>query len=335
MKLIVSIKKYCFLILVLLLPAFASAQNASASATIDTNHVLIGDHIKYNYKASFPIKAQVTLPFIADTLCSKVEVISRSKLDTLLSADKKLITYSQTINIASFDSGSFVVPPMIFDFTMPGDTTKLSVNTLPITIYINTVAVDTTKAIKDIKAIYHEPITLREILIWGSIILGGLLLIGLAIFIIRKIRRKEKIINLQFKPKVPAHEKALLELEKLRNEKLWQGGKIKEFHSLLTDILRVYIEERFETIAMEMTTYDIMFSLKVKISEKEELKRLEHILTRADMVKFAKYNPLPDEHDTSLKNAVVFVENTKQVKATEEKVEAIHESEPSEEPKTE
>ena len=322
--------------MLLISPVWASAQNASASAMIDTNNVLIGDHIKYTYKATFSIKAHIEFPFIADTLTKKIEVVSRSKMDTSFSADKKLVTYKQTLNISCYDSGSFVVPPLVFSYTMPGDTTKLLVNTLPIVINITTVPVDTTKAIKDIKAPLREPITLREILIYGSIVLGSLLLIGLIIFIIWKIRRKEKIINLQFRTKMPPHEKALKELEKLRNEKLWQSGKVKEFHSVLTDILRVYIEARFETIAMEMTTYDIITSLKIKTIEVEELKRLEQILTLADMVKFAKYNPLPDEHDTSLKNAVAFVEKTIPEIVVEEKEVVTEElTDNPEEPKTE
>ncbi|MEI6852500.1 MAG: hypothetical protein WCL06_06635 [Bacteroidota bacterium] len=314
MKFTLTLHKVLFTLLVLLAPAWGWSQNIGASATIDTNNVLIGDHIKYTYKATFPAKAQVLFPIIGDTLSKQVDVISLSKIDTVFSADKKMVSYSQTLNITSFDSGSIVVPALVFTYTMPGDTTRLSVNTLPVVLNINTVAVDTTQAIKDIKAPMKEPITLREIIIWSSIILGSLLLIALIIFIIWKVRKKEAIIKISLKPKIPAHEKALKELEKLRSEKLWQSGKVKEFHTILIDILRAYIEERFETIALEMTTYEIITSLKTKLTDTEELKKLEQILSLADMVKFAKYNPLPDEHDNSLNRSVSFVENTKLVK---------------------
>jgi len=323
MKSEVTIIKLLLILFVLMSPSWVLAQNASASATIDTNNVLIGDHIKYTYKATFPVKAQVVFPVISDTLNKSVEVISRSKIDTIHSADKKQISYSQVLTITSYDSGSIVVPALVFTYTLPGDTTKQRINTLPVVLMINTVPVDTTKEIKDIKAPLREPITLREILIITSIVVGILLLIFVTIYIVRKLRRKEAIINISLKPKIPAHEKALKELEKLRAEKLWQSGKVKEFHSILTDILRAYIEERFETIALEMTTYEIITSLKSKVTETEELRKLEQILTLADMVKFAKYNPLPDEHDNSLNKAVTFVDNTKIVKMEEEKEEAM------------
>ena len=313
MKKTINIPKLLFTIMVLFAPLWSVSQNASATASIDTNNVLIGDHINYTYKATFPVRAQVMFPLIGDTLSHQVDVISLSKVDTLVSADKKTVSYSQTLKITSFDSGSIVVPPLVFNYSMPGDTTKFSVNTLPLILTINTVAVDTTQAIKDIKAPLKEPITLREILIWTSIILGSLLLIALIIFIIWKIRKKEAIIKISLKPKIPPHEKALKELEKLRSEKLWQGGKIKEFHTQLTDILRAYIEERFGIIALEMTTYEIISSLKTRLTGEADLKILNEILTLADMVKFAKYNPLPDEHDSSLNKAVGFVDQTKQI----------------------
>ena len=309
-----TIEKVICTLWILIAPAWASAQQASASATIDTNHVLIGDHIKYTYTASFPVKARVYFPMILDTLSKSVDVISRSKMDTLLSADKKQISFSQTLNITSFDSGSVVVPPLVFYYTLPGDTSKVLVSTPPVMLFINTVPVDTTQAIKDIKAPLREPITLREIIIWSSLILGALILIALIIYVVRKLRKKEAIINLPSRPKIPAHEKALKELEKLRSEKLWQSGKIKEFHSILTDILREYIEQRYDTIALEMTTYEIITEMKSKITQAEILNKLEQILTLADLVKFAKYNPLPDEHDQSLNQGVEFVNNTKQVK---------------------
>jgi hypothetical protein len=319
MKFELTLQKLFFTLLVIAAPFWASAQNPGASATIDTNNVLIGDHIKYSYKATFPAKALIQYPTINDTLSKSVEVISRSKIDTSLSADKKLITYSQTLNITSFDSGSVVVPPIVFYYTMPGDTSRLSVNTSPVMLYIRTIPVDTTKDIKDIKAPLKEPITIREIIILSAIILGSLLLIAFIIYVIWKLRRKEAIIKLPSRPKIPAHIKAIEALEKLRGEKLWQTGKIKEFHSVLTDILREYIEERFEMIALEMTTYEIITSLKNKDIDPELLKQLEQILTLADMVKFAKYNPLPDEHDHSLNQSVGFVEKTIPVKTEDNK----------------
>ncbi|HNW88876.1 MAG TPA: hypothetical protein PKN48_04385 [Bacteroidales bacterium] len=319
------LKKIEILVVIVLavIPVFVSAQKPEAISSIDSINVLIGDQVKYNYKFTFPSKAVPSLPIIGDTLSKEIEVVSRTKMDTSVSADKKYTTFSQTLNIASFDSGSFVIPPMIFYYKMPGDTTNYFASTNPIMLYVNTVSVDTTKEFKDIKLPLGEPLTWREILPWALLGLGILLVAGIAIYVLRKIRRKEPIINLLQKPKIPAHEKALTELEELRIQKLWQTGKIKEFHSALTDILRVYIEDQFNVEAMEMITYDVITSLKTAKLPDVEINRIEKILTLADMVKFAKFQPLPDEHDNSLKEGVSFVENTKPQapEATEQKTE--------------
>jgi len=311
MKRVLSWSVIFLTLLLLVIPAFGFAQKPEATASIDSNNVLIGDQVTYTYKFTFPSKAVPSLPIIADTLSKEIEVIARMKMDTVISADKKYTTLTQALHIASFDSGTFVIPPMIFSYKLPGDTTNYVVGTTPIMLYVNTVAVDTTKEFKDIKMPLGESLTWREILPWVLLGLGIMLVVFVAFYIIRKIRKKEPIISLPQKPKIPPYEIALKELENLRVDKLWQTGKNKEFHSRLTDILRTYINEQFGIDAMEMITYDLIDSLKLTNVPAEEIKRLEKILTLADMVKFAKFQPLPDEHDGSLKSGVVFVENTK------------------------
>jgi hypothetical protein len=319
MKRVLSWSEIILTLLLLVIPVFTFAQKPEASAFIDSNNVLIGDQVTYTYKFTFPSKAVPSLPVIADTLSKEVEVIARMKMDTVISADKKYTTLTQALHIASYDSGTFVIPPMIFSYKMPGDTTNYVVGTMPIMLYVNTVAVDTTKEFKDIKMPLGEPLTWREILPWVLLGLGVILVVFVAFYIIRKIRKKEPIISLPQKPKTPPYEIALKELENLRIDKLWQTGKNKEFHSRLTDILRTYINEQFGIDAMEMITFDLINSLKSTNVPAEEIKRLEKILTLADMVKFAKFQPLPDEHDGSLKNGVVFVENTKPQNTAEAK----------------
>lgn len=325
MKRITRLSDLLFALLLTIIPIMAMAQKPEATASIDSNNVLIGDQVRYTYKFTFPSKATPKLPVIADTLTKQIEVVSRMKMDTMLSTDKNFTTLSQTLNIASYDSGTFVIPALIFAYTMPGDTTNYRMGTLPIMLYVNTVAVDTTKEFKDIKAPLKEPLTWQEVLPWVLLGLGVLAVIFAAIYIIRKIRKKQPIISLPKKPKIPPYEKALRDIEELRIQKLWQTGKNKEFHTQLTDILRTYLHEQFDIDAMEMITYDVIDAVKTLNIPEEEVRRLEKILSLADMVKFAKFQPLPDEHDGSLKNGVLFVENTKPQVAPETKTETATE----------
>jgi hypothetical protein len=103
---------------------------------------------------------------------------------------------------------------------------------------------------------------------------------------------------------------ALERLRSLQSEQLWQRGKIKEYHSGVTDILRLYIEGRFGFAALESTSEEILTSGPIKSLPEDEREALREILTRADLVKFAKFQPVNEEHERSLRLAVSFVEST-------------------------
>jgi len=145
-------------------------------------------------------------------------------------------------------------------------------------------------------------------------ILGGLaiaLLIAAGIWFYLKRRNPLKAF-IKEKPKEPAHVIALRELEHIKQEKLWQKGEVKTFHSHLTDVLRDYIEDRYGIPAPEQITSEILQSLQsVELPDDKVLWKIQQVLEQADLVKFAKMEPLPDENDLALKNAYLFVNQTK------------------------
>ena len=100
------------------------------------------------------------------------------------------------------------------------------------------------------------------------------------------------------------------DLEKLRDEKPWLNNKIKFHYIRISDILRVYIENRFKTPALEQTTEEILGSLKSPVCETTELNRLSAILKLADLVKFAKVIPDTEENALQIDKAGEFVRNT-------------------------
>jgi hypothetical protein len=306
MKLLLKALTLLLFFIILSIPAIYGQK---ASAGIDTNNILIGDHINLKISYTFPAKAIVIWPVFNDTITKNIEVINRSKLDTIIAPDKKNITFNQVVTITSFDSGSFVIPPIDFAYSLPGDTSKIHSLTNAITLFVNTVPVDTNLAIKDIKAPLRAPITFKEMLPWILGLLGIIAIILITIYIVRKKLKKEPLLNFN-KTVIPPHVKALKKLEELRNKKIWQKGMIKEFHSEVSDILRTYIEEAYDIPAMEMISEEIVYKMNSVSIEPDSVKRLQNIFKIADMVKFAKFNPLPDENDYNLKNAIIFVTET-------------------------
>jgi hypothetical protein len=287
------------------------SQTIKATAKLDTNSMLIGDQVKMNITLSFPLETQVSWPKIPDTILKTIQVVSRSKIDSSFSADKKTLTLHQNFIITSFDSGFYTIPPIRFFYREAPDTTIRFVQTETLLLSIHTMAVDTTKVIKPIKGPLSVPLTFREILPW---LIGALLIILVflgTLYYLKKRKKAEPVFRIRPEIHILSDEIALAELEKLRIKKLWQTGKVKEYHSELTEILRKYMEGRFSIMALEMTSQEIIDSIRTRGDlNNESIARLNHILTMADFVKFAKMQPLPVENDLSMENAVGFVRET-------------------------
>lgn len=309
-------KKIFILILAMFFPysgIYLFSQHIRSTVELDTNEILIGDQINLNIFVSSPKENKIIWPEFSDTLTGDIEIIEKSKVDTSLEDNENI--YSQRLRLTVFDSGFYYIPPVKFSYKKEGDTSLYYFESDPIPLTVNTLKVDTSQVIKDIKSPLEAPLTFREIMPW---ILFAIALIAIAYFVVYYInRRKQKkpVFRIRPKPKIPPHRKALEDLEKLKSQKLWQNGKVKEYHSRLTEILRIYIEERFRVMAVEMTTNEIINGLKRAGVEKSLIEKINQILVLADFVKFAKFQPLPLEHDASYNNAVDFVNATMQKKS--------------------
>jgi hypothetical protein len=306
-------KKFNILVLLIanLLWLNIKAQEADASATMEKNSILIGDQINIDLRFTCTRNSSVIWPEISDTLIKQVEVINKLPIDSII--DERLgnqITYTQQLVITSFDSGYFALPPFTFIYKPEGSEEYLVAETEALLINVQTVPVDMNEDIKDIKPTIDVPLSFAELWPW---LLGGLLLIlfilGL-IYYLRQRKRNEPIIPVRKKPQLPPHQVALDELDKLRAKKLWQSGRIKEYHTELTDIVRKYISGKFNIHASEMVTGEILEAVEnIQISPDSKSK-LKEVLELADLVKFAKEHPLPDEEEKSMNYAIDFVKET-------------------------
>jgi len=100
-------------------------------------------------------------------------------------------------------------------------------------------------------------------------------------------------------------------LEEIRKEKIWQQGRAKEYYTQLTDVLREYLENRFDVPTFEKTSSEIIDSLQfIKKDYSEQLNSLRRIFTISDLVKFAKFIPDINENNAVLNNSESFVEET-------------------------
>jgi hypothetical protein len=217
----------------------------------------------------------------------------------------------QTFTITAFDSGPHPIAPFLF--ALHGGSKPDTLRSNSLSLFVKVPNVDLKKGFADIKKPYGAPVTFKEIAPW---ILGVILIASIIFLIVYAINRRRKnipLFSLPSKPKLPPHVVALGELDKLKEEQLWQHDKVKDYYTRLTDIIRVYLEERFEVPAMEQTTHEILTQLKGDESpvKGKLFTGLQRTLDTSDLVKFAKYTPLADENHYVLVQAYTLVEETK------------------------
>ncbi len=285
------------------------AQSVTVDAQIDSLEILIGDQTKLRLQVSLDADKQAILPMYKDTLVTGVEIVDVAKLDTQLLNGGKRMMLTREYTITSFDSALYFLPPM--EVTVDSKVYRSQ----PLALKVFSIPVDTLhpELFFGPRPVTDAPFVWSD---WYAATACGLLFIPgilLLIYLIHCIRSNKPIIRkIKVEPKLPPHVVAMKEMERIKSEKSWQKGDQKVYYTDLTDVLRSYIKERFAFNATEMTSAEIMEHL-LECKDKEALKELKELFTTADLVKFAKHNPLMNENDANLLCAIDFIDETKEV----------------------
>ena len=285
------------------------AQQTLIDVSIDSAAILIGEQTVLHLTVTTDNGKNVIVPIPNDTLMTGVEVLNIAKADTTLIDNNRLLI-KQDILVTSFDSSLYLLPPFkVIDQTdtIYSNQVALKVSTIPVNI-------DKPDEFNDIKETWDPPFVLADyyLLIYG--VLFACFLICLIGYILKRLRNRQSIIPFKKQePKLPPFEMAMKELDEIKQQKLWQQGRNKEYYTLLTDTLRKYMVNRFGINAMEMTSGEILELIRLESEANSSYNSLKQILELADFVKFAKLHPLPDENELSLMNAYLFVNQTKVV----------------------
>lgn len=319
------LKRYSCLVFVfvqtlLFSPLFAQKTLIDVSA--DSTAILIGEQTVLHLSITTD-KGRTVLPLIPrDTLMRGVEVLNLSQPDTTQIDNDRLII-KQDILVTSFDSSLYLLPPFrVIDGidTIASNQIALKVSTIPVNV-------DAPEEFNDIKNVWKPPFVLADYyaLIYG--ILFALFLICVIGYIIQRIRNKQPIMPQKApEPLLPPYEEAIKELDELKVQKLWQQGRNKEYYTILTDTLRKYIVRRFGIMAQEMTSGEILEIIRKTSDAESVFANLKQVLQLSDLVKFAKFHPLPEENDLSLVNAYLFVNQTKEEEVMAPENEAMEEA---------
>ncbi len=301
-----------FLLLFLLIASFARvdlrAQKITVNARLDSTVIWIGSQTHLTFQVSQQPKQKVVMPVFSDNIVAGLETVEPVKTDTVKSPDGHLLV-NQHYVVTSFKDSLIYIPP--FPFVLNGDTVWSKSLSLKV---VQPFKIDTaSNKIADIKSVLSPKFDWKSFLLTVLLIVVIIGLLVLMYFIYKKYFMKKPVLNdKEIRLLLPPHVVALNQLDKIKQEKSWQQGRSKEFHTQLTDILREYIERVFNISSMEMTSDEILEQLRgLKLEQKATYLSLEQILKLADLVKFAKWDAMPDEHELSLLNAYLFVNQTK------------------------
>lgn len=293
------------LILFFALPTFA--QEISVKANTDSSDYLIGDHINFTLTISHSDEVGIITPFFRDSL-NKFEIIKDIPVEKKKAGNENLIIYKYVLSF--YDSAEVTIPPIRIFFRQKNDTTLQSVQTDSLQIRIHKLSVKIEEDIKDVKPPIRIPFDWFALIIWTLVAIAILLI---AYFLYKKYFRKKAVEEVT-KPKIvlPPHEEALMKLDQLNREQLWQKGFVKEYHTRITEIIREYFEKRFNLPALELPTSEQIEYLKHIPDAKEIISLTESFLTNADLVKFAKFVPMDGVNSEMMKQAIEIVNRTAQ-----------------------
>jgi hypothetical protein len=293
------IKYITGLLLLFLLSFSAKGQNVNVTSAFDSSRIFIGDQIKFTVIIDQPEGLKLALPALKDTIIKNIEILSGPKVDS--SKQNGRIKIIQKYLVTSFDSGRYQVPPVFAEMKNESGLKRFySDYCLLEVIRVNIAPADTATKIFDVIKPYSAPVTVSEVLPWVLIAFVVAALIWLVIRYLKKLKR------------AGGETETFRELERLKNEKLWQNGEIKLYYTRLTEILRQYLENRFRVFSLELTTSETLGELvKTGFKKDSSYNQLKSVLTSADLVKFAKYTPEPTLHESIFQDSWNFVLATK------------------------
>lgn len=296
---LVNMKRIVISILLVLFASTAHAQEPGVTARADSAQYKVGAWILLHVSAELPADVDSLTPAVKDSV-GAFEILN-------IDASRAANGHQEWVfKLTMFDTGNVFIPPVAFSYKHRQDTLQRIAYSNPIPLSIAAIPFDPKGDIKDIKPPLDAPWRFEDFLPYLiALLLLALIAAGYYYYRRWKKRREEGFVPV--KPSIPPGQAALAALRLLEDKHLWQHGKVKQYYSEVTEIVRRFIEEQYGVLALESTSDEILAQL-LKLPEAQALlKEFRSFFTTADLVKFAKYVPAPDEHDHELRWAYEIV----------------------------
>ena len=275
----------------------------------DKAKMTIAETVLLELEAAIGPGYEVQMPKV-DRVLENFGIVDWDNLGDRLDQNNNVVSIYR-YRLEPFLSGTFPIPAFTFEFydVNNPDENKYELTTESIDIEVTSLLGEQRAelVIADIEDVVRMP---KEKSYWWLWALGiaGVTTVSIAVWVYLRQKRQAELIRI-FKP---AHEIAYERLRALVREDLIKAGKIKEFYELISNILRHYIEHRFNLRAPERTTEEFLIELAttevLPAADKEDL---GEFLKHCDLVKFAKYNPAAEQIQKTFDLVKDFIEKTK------------------------
>jgi len=287
----------------MLLASPVSAQSR-VRTDVDTTLATVGDRITLTVSVEHPTGSIVNWPDSLDV--APFEVVAAEVLPSQTAEGQTNST--ARIALAAFELGELEIPS--FDVSVTGsDGSVERLSTDRFGIEVVTVGADDSGDIRGIRGPMAIAMSTLVIAAWALLLVA----LGAMLYALLRHLLGKKDAAAAREPSVPArpaHEIALEALARLEDSPMLERGQIKEYHIEASDIVRRYVEARFEVTALEMTTWEIIAGLERREVDSEVRDGLRQFLDRCDLVKFAKVRPESDQALSTLQSGRALVEST-------------------------
>ena len=293
-----------FLAVVLLLVAIPlEAQEPRVRVQADTSVMSVGDRIVFTVAVEHAAADSVVWP---DSLnLGPFEVVAAEGLPRQ-QVDDRFVTAAR-FALTAFELGELEIPSFALS-VVRGDGTVSELSTDAWGIEVVTVGLDEGGEIRAIKGPLMIALTVISLLPWLILLT---VVIAVLVWLWKRSHKRDVRELGPVEIGRPPHETAYAALERLEESGLLERDEVKEFHVLVSEIIRTYVEGRFRIYALEMTTADLVDSLWRVGIEGDLLDRFRMFLERADLVKFAKLRPSASRSTEMLEIARALIDDTR------------------------
>jgi hypothetical protein len=318
-------------------------EEVGVAAQVDRDAIAVGDTFRLDIAITWPQGVSVKPLALGEQVGSfAVRDINYGPV----SAQDTLSTRTISLLLTTFKTGKQTVPPLsVVYMDRAGDAGR--VETGAVDIEVASVLPQDASEIKDIKAPIEVPKRWRDIIASWALLVGLCAVAATSVLVsvkrrdelegaLRRIwlkitspllrfvrwllRRLSLIGQDEFgapafdaavaEPYLTPEQAALREFDRIDAMRLAEEGRAEELNTLVSEVVRRYLERRFRILAMESPTSYTLAALRGKGISSETLDLAEEILDETDLVKFASVKPAGEAAKTLTDRGRRFVERS-------------------------